>query len=88
MKLKIILLTAVVAMTATSAFAARPVSIKYTEDIVVEGDEIYSYYVVKCSNGEKKDISAWDKRKTWCVGKGTKDNCSKKQIKTAKLVCR
>ena len=88
MKLKTILLTAVVAMTATQAFAARPVSIKYVEDIVVEGDQIYSHYVVSCSSGESKDISAWDKRKSWCVGKGAKDDCSKKQIKTAKKVCR
>ncbi|MCR8921415.1 hypothetical protein NO559_01445 [Dasania sp. GY-MA-18] len=88
MKLRTVLLTAAVAITATQAFAARPVSIKYNEDIVVEGDQIYSHYVVSCSNGESKDISAWDKRKTWCVGKGLKDDCSKKQIKTAKQVCR
>ncbi|MGK0442377.1 MAG: hypothetical protein ACJA0N_002187 [Pseudohongiellaceae bacterium] len=88
MKLKSIVLTAAVAVMATQAFAARPVSIKYTEDIVVEGDQIYSHYVVTCSNGDKQDISAWDRRKTWCVGRGLKDDCSKKQIKTAKQVCR
>ena len=88
MKLKTLLITTALVAVSTAALAARPTSIKYTEDIVVEGDQIYSHYVVKCSNGDEKDISAWDKRKTWCVGRGLKDDCSKKQIKTAKQVCR
>lgn len=88
MKVKSLLLTAAVAVSASSAFAAKPVSIKYVEDIVVEGDQIYSHYSVKCSDGSEKDISAWDKRKTWCIGKGAKDDCTKKQIKAAKQVCK
>ena len=70
------------------AMAAKPTSIKYIEDIVVENDLIYSHYVVYCSNGATADISAWDNRKKWCVGKGGQDDCSKKQIKTAKQVCK
>lgn len=79
-----------IALTAasTAAMAAKPTSIKYQEDIVINNDQVYSYYVVKCSNGEMKDISAWDNRKLWCIGKGLKDECNKKQIKTAKKVCK
>ena len=84
---KAIAATAVL-LASTSAFAAKPTSIKYIEDIVVENDLIYSHYQVQCSNGATADISAWDNRKKWCVGKGGQDDCSKKQIKTAKQVCK
>lgn len=72
----------------SAAFAAKPVSIKYVEEVVVANDVIYAHYEVKCSNGETADISAWDNRKKWCIGKGGQDDCSKKQIKTAKKVCK
>ncbi|MEE8060047.1 MAG: hypothetical protein V3T17_19775 [Pseudomonadales bacterium] len=88
MGIKKLVLTAAVLAASTSAFAAKPTSIKYVEDIVVDNAVIYSHYQVKCSNGKLADISAWDNRKKWCVGKGGQDVCSKKQIKTAKKVCR
>lgn len=84
---KAILTTAALTLSA-GAFAAKPTSIKYLEDVVVANDLIYSHYVVKCSNGVDADISAWDNRKKWCIGKGGQDECSKKQIKTAKAVCK
>lgn len=84
---KLLVTSALVAVSGV-ALAAKPTSIKYVEDIVVENDLIYSHYVVKCSNGVTADISAWDNRKKWCVGKGGQDECSKKQIKTAKIVCK
>lgn len=84
---KIALATALLTIGAT-AFAAKPTSIKYIEDVVVANDAIYSYYQVQCSNGSTADISAWDNRKKWCVGKGGQDDCSRKQIKTAKKVCK
>lgn len=74
---KIVLTTAILAASA-SAFAAKPTSIKYIEDVVVNNDLIYSHYQVKCSNGKTADISAWDNRKKWCLGKGGQDECSKK----------
>ena len=77
-------------MSALSAQAAKPTSVKYIEDIVTESEDIYSYYVVNCSDGKSADISAWNNRKLWCIGKGVKDDpaCAKKQIKTAKQVCK
>ncbi|MGK0498985.1 MAG: hypothetical protein ACJAYG_000616 [Oceanicoccus sp.] len=86
--LKTVILTTAAITLSASAFAAKPTSIKYIEDVVVENDLIYSHYQVKCSNGQTADISAWDNRKKWCVGKGGQDECSKKQIKTAKKVCK
>ena len=83
-----IVLSAAVVIASTSAFAAKPTSIKYIEDIVIQNDLIYSHYEVKCSNGKTADISAWDNRKKWCIGKGGQDDCSKKQIKAAKAVCK
>jgi hypothetical protein len=88
MGIKKIVLTSAVLVASTGAFAAKPTSIQYIEDIVLENDLIYSHYQVKCSNGQTADISAWDNRKKWCVGKGGQDDCSKKQIKTAKQVCK
>lgn len=76
------------ALSSVSAFAAKPTSIKYIEEIVVEGDQVYAHYQTKCSNGEVKDLSAWDNRKQWCLGKGNRDECSKKQIKAAKKACK
>lgn len=71
-----------------SALAAKPTSIKYVEDLVLADESIYSHYVVTCSDGKAADISAWDNRRQWCLGKGIKDACSKKQIKAAKQVCK
>lgn len=72
---------------ANYAQAAKPTSIRYVEDIITDKNEIFSYYIVRCSNGREVDISVWDGRKSWCAGKGTKIDCNKKQIKTAKEVC-
>ena len=87
-------LTFVLVLTLTTvavdvAEAAKPKSIKYVEDLVLKNDTIYAHYVVSCSDGTYSDISAWDNRKLWCVGKGTRDSeaCAKKQIKIAKRVC-
>ena len=88
MGIKKIALTFAVIAASASSFAAKPTSIKYIEDVVIQNDLIYSHYEVKCSNGKAADISAWDNRKKWCIGKGGQDDCSKKQIKAAKAVCK
>ncbi len=86
--IKQLMTTAAIVGFSAAAFAAKPVSIKYVEDIVADNDLIYLHYTVKCSNGATADISAWDNRKKWCIGKGGQDDCSKKQIQIAKKVCR
>lgn len=83
-----ILFTLILCSWSLFSHAAKPTSIKYVEEIVVGEDKVYAYYQVSCSNGDKKDISAWDNRKLWCLGKGGTDTCHKKQIKTAKKSCK
>ena len=75
------------ALASASVFAAQPKSIKHIED-VVEGDIIYGYYIVNCSNGKEIEVSAFDKNELWCLGKGIKGSCQKRQIKIAKLACK
>ncbi|MFT5692524.1 MAG: hypothetical protein ACI92E_001859 [Oceanicoccus sp.] len=72
---------------ATQSFAAKPLSIRFIEDVVA-GESIYSHYIVICSNDKKRDISSWNNRRSWCEGKGSKTRCKKKQLKTAKNVCK
>lgn len=69
-----------------NAFAATPKDINYTSKAKSFGGGTYYIYNVRCSDGSKKVISAWDKRKKWCVGK-SKKHCSNDQLKTAKRAC-
>ena len=48
----------------------------------------YAKDIVKCSNGKKAELTAWDNRKKWCVGDATSDICEKKQINAAKGACK
>lgn len=68
--------------------AAKPVSIRYREDVVVDDSRTYAHYTVKCTDGKELDMSAWDSGKRWCAGKGLENECSKKQIRIAKKLCK
>lgn len=83
-----VLILLLLSLIAKSSLAAVPQKVKYIEDIVLANDEIYAYYVVSCSDGREVDVSAFDDKKLWCVGKGVKDACEAKQIKIAKQVCK
>jgi hypothetical protein len=70
------------------AFAAKPTSIVFDANgKTAEGSE-YGKYHVKCSNGKKQPLTAWENRKKWCVGEDSAENCQKKQIKAAKQACK
>jgi hypothetical protein len=71
-----------------SAFAAKPLSINFVADEKSKDGLEFSSYTVKCSDGNEESLTAWDQRKTWCVGKDSKDNCDKKQIRAAKVACK
>lgn len=86
MNKKILLATAMMAF-AGAAFAAKPTSIVYVQEVPV-GEEIYAQFKVKCSDGVEKEVSAWNNRKLWCQGVGLKDDCDKKQISAAKKACK
>lgn len=84
---KLIIATAALVL-ASSAFAAKPISITFEADGKTPDGVEFANYIVKCSNGENQPLTAWDKRKKWCVGKESQDNCHKKQIKAAKAACK
>lgn len=70
-----------------STLAARPTSIAFDSNGDTEGKS-YAKYIVKCSNGKKAELTAWDNRKKWCVGDSSSDICEKKQINAAKDACK
>lgn len=71
-----------------SAFAAKPTSIVFDSNgTAADGTEFGNYHV-KCSNGKKMPLTAWENRKKWCVGMESSEECEKKQIKAAKKACK
>ncbi len=85
--LKIAAATALVIFSASS-LAARPTSIVFDSNAANDDGQSYAKYVVKCSNGKKAELTAWDNRKKWCVGDSSSDVCEKKQINAAKGACK
>lgn len=86
----IIRTAAIAAMVAFSAasFAAKPTSIVFVANAETADGTPYANYTVKCSNGTKVGLTAWDNRRKWCVGDATSEDCEKKQIKAAKAACK
>lgn len=84
---KIATTTALIAFSASS-FAAKPTSIVFSENAQNDEGTPYANYMVKCSNGKKAELTAWDNRRKWCVGDMNSEVCQKKQIKAAKAACK
>ena len=84
---KIAAATALVIFSAGS-LAARPTSIVFDSNAANDAGQSYARYIVKCSNGKKAELTAWDNRKKWCVGDAGSDVCEKKQINAAKGACK
>jgi uncharacterized protein YraI len=84
---KIIAASALVACSA-AAFAAKPTSIVFQANGETGDGTAYSEYLVKCSDGKKVQLTAWDNRRKWCVGGADSTECEKKQIKAAKAACK
>jgi hypothetical protein len=84
---KFLIAAAAIVFTA-SAYAAKPTSITYVKEVPLANDEIYAEFLVKCSDGQEKSITAWENRKNWCQGVGLKDDCTRKQIDAAKAACK
>jgi hypothetical protein len=70
------------------SFAAKPTSIVFDANATTSEGAAYAKYTVKCSNGKKAELTAWDNRSKWCVGDATSENCEKKQINAAKGACK
>lgn len=70
------------------ALAAKPTAITFEAEGKAPDGQEYASYVVKCSDGQEKPLTAWDSRKKWCVGKLSQEGCEKKQIRAAKNACK
>lgn len=68
------------------SYASQPTDINYCARGKTALGVRYSTYTVRCSDGKKREITAWNKRKKWCVGKSSK--CTNDQLKAAKLACK
>jgi hypothetical protein len=79
--------TALVVFSA-SGFAAKPTSIVFDANATTSDGKAYAKYTVKCSNGKKAALTAWDNRSKWCVGDSNSTVCEKKQINAAKDACK
>ncbi len=69
------------------AFAAMPTDISYSSKKSSMFSGEYHIYNVRCSDGKKQKISAWDKKRKWCSGTKNKE-CFSSQLKAASAVCR
>ena len=85
--IKVAAFAALATVSATS-FAAKPTSIVFDAKGETGDGTPYSTYMVKCSNGKKEELTAWNNRKKWCVGDASSESCEKKQIKAAKAACK
>lgn len=72
-------------LTSALAFAATPTDINYCSKGTTAFGTQYSTYTVRCSDSSKREITAWDNRKKWCVGKS--NDCTNDQLKAAKKAC-
>lgn len=84
---KIAATTALIIFSAGS-LAAKPTSIVFDANAATSDGTAYATYTVKCSNGKKAELTAWDNRGKWCVGDATSEVCEKKQINAAKDACK
>jgi len=73
------------AMISVSVLASQPTDINYSSKGTTALGIEYSTYTVKCSDGSKRKITSWDKRKKWCIG--TSRKCTNDQLRTAKQAC-
>ncbi len=75
-------------LASVSSFAAKPTSIVFESNGKTADGKDLSKYSVKCSNGKKVQLTAWDNRHKWCIGEESTENCEKKQINAAKAACK
>jgi hypothetical protein len=80
--------TSALILFSAGSLAAKPTSIVFDANAATSDGTAYAKYTVKCSNGKKAALTAWDNRGKWCVGDATSENCEKKQINAAKDACK
>jgi len=75
-------------LASATSFAAKPTSIVFESNEKTADGQEFSKYSVKCSNGKKVRLTAWNNRHKWCLGDQQDDSCEKKQINAAKAACK
>jgi len=75
-------------LASAGSFAAKPTSIVFEANGKTADGKDFSKYSVKCSNGKKVQLTAWDNRHQWCIGEESTEDCDKKQINAAKAACK
>lgn len=80
--------TTALLLVSVGSFAAKPTSIVFDSNATTSDGKAYANYIVKCSNGKKAELTAWNNRSQWCVGDATSEKCEKKQINAAKSACK
>lgn len=88
MNLSKIAATTALLIFSASSIAAKPTSIVFDSNATASDGTAYQKFIVKCSNGKKAELTAWDNRSKWCVGDASSENCEKKQINAAKVACK
>jgi hypothetical protein len=69
------------------ALASTPTDISFAAKKTTLMGSQYHVYNVRCSDGSRQQISAWDNKQKWCAG--LKDNhCFPTQLKAASAVCK
>lgn len=84
--------TAAIALLVLSAGsqAARPTSIVFNTNAETVDGRPYARFTVRCNDGRRVPLTAWDGRRKWCLGEvdeTTALSCNKKQISAAQTAC-
>ena len=82
-----LLILALTVAAAVTAYAAKPLSIKFLENKTGEDGAAYTQYQLKCSNGELYVLTSRDNKARWCIGEQNNDECQTQQIAAAKSAC-
>jgi len=88
MNLSKVAATAFLLIFSVCSIAAKPTSIAFEANATTSDGTPYAKYTVKCSNGKKAALTAWNNRSKWCVGDASSEQCEKKQINAAKIACK
>lgn len=68
--------------------AAKPTSIVLQNSDQTRDGKPFTKYSVKCSNGKRMPLTAWDDERRWCVGESDSEQCERKQIHAAREACK
>lgn len=65
--------------------AAQPTHIDFSRTSQTFLGVKYTVYTVRCSDGTRREITAWNGKSKWCVG--TSRDCTSSQLEAAQRAC-